>query len=337
MHLKIEHRFSILEKEKGRYHSFPTLVRQQDQLWLACRSGSVSGRQAHGVDGKVLLFSAEVTRLDRWISHGSLFEPSADGTRNELDAILSAPETNLFFLATRDYAWKERNDVYLSRGRTPVLINRRLLTNISDQYAICFGHIRKTGNGDLLMPGYCGFSDEPSGTPVLLVSNDRGRTWTFRSKVASSAGVGTRLTEYALGHLGSSNWTALIRNETPPFNLYRTESHDDGRSWSDPKKTELCGHAPMILESESGHGHLVLYRDLGETDPGVAVGLSLDKGALWERSGRIATYTGSIYDGGYGDLVQLEKNLYLAVYYLCDEDASPWIEGAVFSIESSSR
>ena len=55
MHLKIEKRSPILKKEKGQYHSFPTLVRQENQLWMACRSGSVSGRQAHGVDGKVLI------------------------------------------------------------------------------------------------------------------------------------------------------------------------------------------------------------------------------------------------------------------------------------------
>ena len=332
MKLKIENRFTILEKEKGHYHAFPTLVRQKNQLWSACRSGSVSGRQTHGIDGKVLLFSADVTRPDLWISQGSLFEPSQDGTRNELDAILSAPEQGLIFLATRDYEWKERNDVYLSMGQTPVLTHRTLLTEIADQYAICFGHVRRTFSGDLLMPGYCGFGDEPSETPVLLVSGDRGQTWAFRSKVASSGKAGTRLTEYSLGHLGDTNWTALIRNETPPFNLYRTQSINDGRTWNDPEKTELYGHAPMILDCESGHGHLVLYRDLGETDPGVAIGLSMDNGASWERAGRIVTYTGSIYDGGYGDLVQVEKNRYLAVYYLCDEDASPWIEGCIFSI-----
>jgi hypothetical protein len=136
MHLKIEHRFSILEKEKGRYHSFPTLVRQQDQLWLACRSGSVSGRQAHGVDGKVLLFSAEVTRPDRWISHGSLFEPSADGTRNELDAILSAPETNLFFLATRDYAVERAQRRLSVKGPDAC----------SDQQKVAHEHLRSVCN-----------------------------------------------------------------------------------------------------------------------------------------------------------------------------------------------
>lgn len=290
-------------------------------------------RQAHGVDGKVLLFSADVTRPDRWISHGSLFEPSQDGTRNELDAILSAPEPDLIFLATRDYEWKKRNDVYLSKGKTPVLTQRKLFTEISDQNAICFGHIRKALNGDLLMPGYCGFSDEPSGTPVLLVSNNHGQTWSLLSKVASSAKVGTRLTEYSLGHLGDTNWTALIRNETPPFHLYRTATPDDGRSWSNPEKTDLCGHAPMILDVKSMAGHLVIYRDLCEPNPGVSIGLSTDKGLSWERAGRLTTYSGSIYDGGYGDLVQLEANHFLAVYYLCDEDNSPWIEGCIFSIE----
>jgi hypothetical protein len=298
---------------------------------MACRSGAVSNRQTHGIAGKVLLYSADVKAPDRWISHGSLFETSPDGTRNELDAILSAPETDLFFLATRDYAWKARNDVYLSVGQTPILADRTLLTEISDQYMICFGHIRKASNGNLLMSGYCGFNDEPSGTPVLLESTNRGRAWSLRAKVSSSTKVGTRLTEYSLGYLGDTNWTALIRSETPPFNLYRTESRDNGRCWSHPEKTELCGQAPMILDAASVHGHLVIYRDLSETEPGVAIGLSLDKGVSWRRIGQLTSYKGSIYDGGYGDLVQLDANRFLAVYYLCDEDNSPWIEGCIFS------
>ena len=322
-----------MKKEKGKYHAFPTIVRLEDQLWLACRSGTTSGRQDHGVDGKVLLYSSAVSHPDVWKLHGTLFEPPSEASGNELDAILSAPEPELIFLATRDYEWKKRNDAYLSMGKTPVLKKRTLLTEISDQYAICFGHIRKASSGDLLMPGYCGFENEPTGTPILLVSTDRGRTWSLRSKVASSTNVGTRLTEYSLGHLGAKKWTALIRNETPPFNLYRTESLDDGRTWSHPEKTELCGHAPMVLDSVSVHGHLVLYRDCAESKAGVGIGLSVDNGTCWKRIGRLASYTGSIYDGGYGDLAQLEANRYLAVYYLCDTDNSPWIEGCVFSIE----
>jgi hypothetical protein len=333
MHLMINRQFNILGKETGAYHAFPTLIRQKDKLWMACRSGSVSGCQDHGIGGKVLLFSSDVNQPDAWTQYGTLFEPSPDASGNELDAILSAPESELIFLATRDYESKRRNDVYLSIGRSPILTQRTLLTTISDQYAICFGHIRGAANGDLLMPGYCGLSDEPVGTPVLLVSEDRGKTWKFRGKVASSTDVGTRLTEYSLGYLGKKRWFTLIRNETPPFHLYHSESNDDGRTWSLPVKTELCGHAPMILDSQSIGGHLAIYRDLAEPEPGVAIGVSLDNGLSWKRIARLASYKGSIYDGGYGDLVQLEKNRYLAVYYLCDQDASPWIDGCIFSID----
>jgi len=334
IHCQIEKRFAILKKGRGEYHAFPTLTRQEGRLWMACRSGAVSGRQAHGVAGKVLLFSADAATPHDWSLQGTLFEPAPEGSRNELDAILSAPEADLFLLATRDYEHQKRNDVYLSTDSKPVFQHRRLLTEISDQYAICFGHIRKAVGGDLLMPGYCGFSDEPTGTPVLLVSENRGRTWSLRAKIASSAMVGTRLTEYSLGHLDGTGWTALIRNETPPFELYRTESLDDGRTWALPQKTALCGHAPMIIDAEGVGGHLVLYRDLAESEPGVGIGISVDQGTSWQRIGRLGAYTGSIYDGGYGDLVHLEDNRYLAVYYLCGQDASPWIEGCIFSIES---
>ncbi len=333
MIVQIENRFCILEKKCGCYHAFPTLIRTDNQLWLACRSGSVSGRQAHGVGGKVLLFSSDVRHPDEWMSQGTLFEPSSNESVNELDAILSAPESDLYFLATRDYEFKRRNDVYLSRGSSPVLTRRTLLTALSDQNIICFGHIRRTDKGDLLMPGYRAFEDEPVGTPVLLKSGDRGKTWTFRAKVASSTAVGTRLTEYSLGYVGKKNWVVLIRNETPPFNLYRCESNDDGRTWSFPEKTNLFGHAPMIIDSQSIGGHLVIYRDLSESDPGLAIGISQDQGRSWRRIAKPALYTGSVYDGGYGDLVQLNDNRYLAVYYLCDADASPWIEGCVFTIQ----
>ena len=60
----IEKRFTILKMEKGKYHAFPTIIRLKDQLWLACRSGLVSGRQDHGVQGKLLLFSSDATHPD---------------------------------------------------------------------------------------------------------------------------------------------------------------------------------------------------------------------------------------------------------------------------------
>ncbi len=328
----IEQRFNVLKKQPGRYHGFPTLVRQERKLWLACRSGIVNLNQAHGIKGSVLLFSADLSKPDQWHAQGPLFTPSSGTTGNELDAILSMPEPGLFFLATRDYERKLRNDVYLSRGRNPALTERLMLTSISDHYAICFGHIRKTLDGGLLMPGYRGYSDEPDGTPVLLRSRDHGKSWQLIGNVASSTAVGTRLTEFSLGHLGETNWTVLIRNETPPFFLYRAETCDDGLTWSFPEETQLKGHAPMIIETQPTNRHVVLYRDLSATPAGVAVAISDGNGGDWRKLGRLAEYPGSIYDGGYGDLVHLDGERFLAVYYLCDHDGAPWIEGCVFKI-----
>jgi hypothetical protein len=330
--LQIIHRFPILAKQTGRYHSFPTLIRQHDRLWMACRSGIVSDQQVHGLSGDVRLYAAHVTLPHEWRLHGTVFEPSPTGTVNELDAILSAPGAGRVFLATRDYAAGKRNHVYLSKSATPEIKQRQLITRISDQFVICFGHIRRTVTGELLMPGYAGFDDEPEWTPVLLASADHGDTWSFRCKVASSTQVGVRLTEYSLSHLGGTRWSVLIRNEAAPCSLYRTESHDDGRTWSTPAPTDLCGHAPMILDTADSGTKLVIYRDLAEDEPGVGIGISTDNSVSWKRIGRLNSYRGSIYDGGYGDLVHLDMDRYLAVYYLCDQDASPWIEGCVFSI-----
>lgn len=300
-------------------------------MWMACRTGVNCDRQAHGEQGYVRLFSAETRMPDAWKDHGVLFKPAEKGTRNELDAILSAPAENVFFLMTRDYEYGTRNDVYISRTDRLPVTHRTRLTAVSDQNAIGFGHIRKAHSNMFLMPGYSGLPDEPEGAPVLLASRDEGISWQLRSIVASSTGIGTRLTEYSMGRLGAGRWIALIRNETPPYELHAARTGDDGLTWSKPVKTDLLGHAPMILETRESGTLLVIYRDLSESDPGVAIGVTEDGGNTWQHIGRLCSYTGSIYDGGYGDLVELDDGEYLAVYYTCDDDASPWIEGVVFT------
>ncbi len=329
--MQIEKRFSILAKEDGWYHAFPTIIRQNETLWMAFRTGRTSNRQAHGVDGRVRLFSADAGKPNIWKDHGVLFKPTTDGTRNELDAILSAPTEEMIFLATRDFEYQKRNDVYLSKSSRLPVKNRTLLTDISNQYIICYGHIRKTNGNRLIMPGYCGFHDEPDGTPILLVSENDGFSWKMRAKVASSTQAGTRLTEYSLGYLGARQWTSLIRSETSPNQLFQSTTFDNGRTWTRAEPTSLVGHAPMIIEMKPENGLLAVYRDLSESDPGVSVGIKLNRDNNWQKLGSLAAYLGSIYDGGYGDVLNIADDRYLAVYYLGDSDRSPWIEGCVFS------
>ncbi len=333
--MKIEKQFAIIEKQVGWYHAFPTLAYKDGIIWLACRSGKVDKHQCHGSMGCVRLFEASAAEADCWRDKGVLFSPSPTGSRNELDAIISAPTPELVFLATRDFEYGKRNKTFLSRCTGFPCTERFPLAEISDRPVICFGHIRQTVNGELLMSGYGGTKEEPQAAPYLLVSTDQGDSWRLRAKVASSEAAGTRLTEFSLGHLEGTAWTTLIRSETPPFFLHRSETPDDGRSWSAPQPTDLKGHAPMLIEIKPSGKLLVLYRDLSGNRPGIGIGCSRDGGKNWQRIGSLAFYEGSIYDGGYGDLIQLEASRFLAVYYLCDQDASPWIEGAIFTIENN--
>ncbi|MCP4628057.1 MAG: hypothetical protein GY850_31740, partial [bacterium] len=58
--LLVNERFTILPKEVGSYHSFPTLIRIGEMFGLACRSGKVDRSQPHGFEGVVRLLITNV-------------------------------------------------------------------------------------------------------------------------------------------------------------------------------------------------------------------------------------------------------------------------------------
>jgi hypothetical protein len=51
--------------------------------------------------------------------------------------------------------------------------------------------------------------------------------------------------------------------------------------------------------------------------------------------GMLTQYGGNRYNGGYGDVLEIDSNLFLAVYYISDADETPWIEGRLFSFNVS--
>ncbi len=329
----------VIPKEPGSYHSFPTLIRVGETLWMACRSAKVDQHQMHGFDGIVRLFCADVKEPTCWQDCGVIFEPGNDSS-NELDAILSYSLGKHIFLATRDYDRRSKSTPFFSRWNLKDLKKsyseirpwrRKPLRRLSDTQLTCFGHIQETTTGRLLMPGYGLIVADEKPSPLLLASDDGGEAWALLSVLARSDEEDILLTEFSLGNIEDRKWLALVRNETPPYNIMYIQSNDDCRTWSSISPTNLLGHAPMVLKTDNGE-FLVLYRDLSEDYPGIGIGISTHGGSCWQRLGCLASYHGDIYDGGYGDLVAINENDFLAVYYLCDEDASPWIEGAIFSV-----
>lgn len=357
LRLNVNERFIVIPKEVGRYHSFPTLIQVDDRFWLACRSGKKDRTQPHGFEGTVRLFITNVRYPLWWEDCGTFFGPEESGSANELDAILSRPSENYIFLATRDYEQRKKNIPFISRWDADELIksssgvlhpDRKPVKRISDfqsagaepmhktvpdkvMMSACFGHIRQTLSGEFLMPGYGVIRGDKMPSPVLLSSDD-GESWRLRSVLARSDQENRMLTEFSLGHIGDEKWLALIRNEIRPYHLMYVQSDDDGRTWSSIVPTPLKGHAPMIIKTGFG-GFLVQYRDLSGKLPGIGIGISSDDGKTWKQVGRPSTYQGSIYDGGYGDIIGMSQNRFMIVYYLCDKDGSPWIEGVLFSLK----
>ncbi len=339
--LTINERFMVIPKEPPHYHAFPTLIRVDERFWMACRSGKVDQTKPHGADGCVQLFVANAEEPLWWECRGAFFGDE-EGSPNELDAILSGPMAGHIFLGTRIYEHRKRNTSFISRWDLSDLAHhssevwcpdRSVLKDVSDIDMNCFGHMQKTVSGELLMSGY---GTPPKGrklAPLLLCSDDEGKSWRLRSVLAHSDEK-MFLTEFSLGHIGEEKWIALIRNEIKPYPLMVVRSDDDGRTWSPITQTPLRGHAPMLAKTKSG-AFLVLYRDLLKDRPGIGIGVSSDNGLSWRRIGRLASYQGNIYDGGYGDLIAMRKNQFLAVYYLCDKERSPWIEGCLFSVREA--
>lgn len=107
--------------------------------------------------------------------------------------------------------------------------------------------------------------------------------------------------------------------------FYRSESHDDGRTWSDPTPIDLDGMSPLLYPL--GDGTLALgYRrcapDGSESHPGTAIAVSTDRGHTWNDVVDVVDPNGYAwtheYQTGYPDLVTLDDDTMLCVFYSLD-------------------
>jgi hypothetical protein len=69
--------------------------------------------------------------------------------------------------------------------------------------------------------------------------------------------------------------------------------------------------------------------------PAISLGASEDDGHTWTCLKRLQEYSGGIYNGGYGDIIALDNNVYIIVYYLSANDQSPWIEGVILDLSDN--
>ncbi|MDO8187102.1 sialidase family protein [Conexibacter sp. JD483] len=107
--------------------------------------------------------------------------------------------------------------------------------------------------------------------------------------------------------------------------LYRSESRDDGASWSAYERLDLTGMSPalhVLADDTLLLGHRVYAPDGGGARPATVVAHSHDGGRTWVDHVELIDPKGfrwtSEYQTGYPDFAELEDGSVLAVFYSLD-------------------
>lgn len=146
-----------------------------------------------------------------------------------------------------------------------------------------------TGGRWIFANWLCTDSGGLAGDPTAFqISDDQGRTWRQVDMPGSHGRVHANVVELAPGHLA-----AFMRSRSADF-IYRSESSDNGDSWSEPVPTSLPNNNSGISALKLKSGRLAIaYNPTCTPDPQpgaaawpglrcpVAVALSEDGGLSW--------------------------------------------------------
>ncbi|WP_025209131.1 sialidase family protein [Hippea sp. KM1] len=313
--MNIKETIVLAKKQKGRYKAFPTAVRLNDGVVVAYRDGVVDPTKPHGSSGMVRLLRS------RDFKEFVVFDtPFRD---NELDAIISGPFDERLVLFSRSYEHGLRNESYVSSFSVDELPqNRRRVQIEGVDIAAFFGHPIPFKDG-FVATAYGAYNKKPS--PLLLYTED-WLEFSFLSAITPD-GFEPNLNETSIVKT-DRGFLAIMRSREPSYELYYSLS-DDLIVWSEPKRLEILGHAPMVRRLKNSMFCMV-FRHLEADSWGVGLAKSKD-GIDWDVF-RIHSYSGDLYNGGYGDFVEIDGDNLFVVYYTSDRDNEPWIEAKIVEL-----
>lgn len=315
--------------EEKAYSAFPTFVTCGDALFVYYRKGVTHSDGGHGKRGRVhslrinkrsfLRDFGQIQPLNQLGEDEVVFE---DG--NEMDAIVSQLAPDRFSLATRNYDDAGVMRTYISFNNRPEFNDRNLVEFEELDWFAFYGKAFHA-NGLDIFPAYGSLKWEIFGRPLLL-SSQNGSDWKLLAVLPSYFDKKTVLNESSVAWDGHY-WVMFMRQDTKPFGLWLSRSKDL-LEWSPPKKWRDQAHAPMALNI-NGTLHLCFRNILGEDRAAFSLVTFSENASLPNVDNIIDLdeYTGSIYDGGYGDLGLVGDDLFV-FYYHGNVKGEPFLKAA---------
>ncbi|WLR50561.1 sialidase family protein [Bacillus tianshenii] len=320
---------TIIPRKPFTYSSFPTITMHNDDVFLYYRQGRTSRSFVHGYEGSVKRWKINKNRLienfenDRLIVHDRGYETTTFENRNEneLDAIVSKLDDNLYSLVTRCYLPRKLNQPYVSISTTPEFDKRTPVKVPEVQWCVLYGKAFSSEHG-YVFPAYGSLRNEPGERAFLLVTED-GKHWSVLSALPLNP------KEYILNESSvtcdGEQYTIYMRSNKFPFAIWKSHS-DDLIEWTLPERAIEKAQAPMAITYQ--HNTYVTYRDFSISHRWATSLKVNDNSPI-----RLEEYVGNPYDGGYSDLIMLNDKQLFVTYYNGNQAAEPFIRGALLHID----
>jgi len=184
---------------------------------------------------------------------------------------------------------------------------------------------------EILLPVYTTLKNDTISTSHLYVSNDQGKSWTYRSMIARDSKQELDLNEPSLLHLGGDKIMGFLRNTRGNDHLITSISTDRGKTWQDWQERKVIGHPTHPLRLSDGR----IFICYGYRHKPFGV-----RGHLMDSSGQefigkeiIIRDDGLCGDVGYPWSVQLPNGNLLVVYYFTQKDGIRHIAATLLTLE----
>jgi hypothetical protein len=311
----------VRSSDQGHSWSKPEVIVDTD---LDDRDSSIAALP----DGRVVLtyFSSKITtpwseeHIQRWIGRPEAYPLGKNNWHAEVQ------RSCMRFSSDGGRTWGE--EIQLSRGDPRM---RKV------ECGVVSARIVALKDGALVMPVYGREEGVPTYGAFLFRSTDGGKTWGQLERVASDPAGETPFGEPTMVVLPDGRILCHLRTtgaKQDPGAVWQTESSDNGRTWTSPRKLPLWGYRQSLALLDNGD--VLSVFGCRRFPMGVRGAVSRDGGRTWDARDEFPIrWDGAHQDLGYPAAAPLGGGRAFVAYYIntAEEPYSPfsyiggsWIE-----------